>query len=257
MMNARRIGRLGMLAVGLGIGAAVAATPGIAWADSPAPDPVSWLAGLDPGDLSAAATPAASSLDLEISVDGYTLLDLGTGATATSGTGDIAIAFGNGSTATAEGGFGDYALATTGATAVAGDTADGATGNNFDLASASGGGTQAYAGENGSFDVASAAGQGADSNAGESNDPSDPSNFDLASSWGHFTEADAGGIGYENGGSGDAAFVLDPFGTAGSYATAGSDFTDPGSFDLAGGFGDGVNAVATGANWLTDLMSAL
>ncbi len=147
-MNARRVGRLGILAVGLGIGAAVASTPGIASADTPATDPFSWLAGLDPAE--AAALPAASPFDLDISVDGFTLLDLGTTATATSGTGDIAIAFGADSTAIAKGGFGDYALADStgsgGATAIAGDQLTDATGNNFDFATATGNGTEADAG---------------------------------------------------------------------------------------------------------------
>jgi hypothetical protein len=34
MVNARRLGQLGMLVVGLGIGSATAATPGIASADN-------------------------------------------------------------------------------------------------------------------------------------------------------------------------------------------------------------------------------
>jgi hypothetical protein len=85
MVNARGLTRLGMLAVGLGIGATVASTPGIASADS---------------------------LDFQISIDGYDLLPTAdNSATATSGMGDFAIAFGAGATATATGGTGDFAMA--------------------------------------------------------------------------------------------------------------------------------------------------
>jgi hypothetical protein len=286
--NAGGIARLGMLAVGLGIGATVAAVgcpPGIAFADTAA-DPFSWLAGLDPGDLSAAALPAASPLDLDISVDGFTLLDLGTGATATSGAGDIAIAFGAGSSATADGGFGDYALASTGATAIAGDPTAGATGNNFDFASAAGAstvsgistvGTTAEAGFNGSFDYASAigsatpptegtfasagfngsgdsasaVGQGATAQAGEG-DTATPANFDSALVLGNVTtptsdEADAVG------GSSDAAFVVAPVGTVFSTAFAGFGFNS----DLAGVFGDALHASATTANFMVDILPSL
>ncbi len=82
-MNARGIARLGILAVGLGIGAAVASPPGVAWAD-----------------------------DLQISIDGYDLFPTaGNTAVAYSGTGDIAIAYGDGAVASAQGGTGDFALA--------------------------------------------------------------------------------------------------------------------------------------------------
>jgi hypothetical protein len=293
MVNARGFGRFAGLAVGLGLGAAVASTPGIASADTPATDTFSWLAGLDPGDLSAAALPAASPFDLDISVDGFTLLDLGTGASATSGMGDIAIAFGAGSAAVAEGGFGDYALAdstgSSGASAFAGDEVDGATGNNFDFASAigndsiaqagnpsggfpdatgssfdfasaAGGGSAADAGFNGSGDSASADGQNVESLAGFSSNAADPANFDSASVLGNSStpttltsEAIAGGGGAGLGGSGDSAFVVDPFGTVGSTATAGLGFNS----DLAGVFGDALNATATSANNVVDILPSL
>jgi hypothetical protein len=292
MVNARRVGRLGMLAVGLGIGAAVASTPGMASADTPATDPFSWLAGLDPGDLSAAALPAASPFDLDISVDGFTLLDLGTTASATSGTGDIAIAYGANSSATAEGGFGDYALATTDTNALAGDPTNGATGNDFDFASASGfgsiaeagnnggkfpdttgssfdyasassgdntnplDGAAALAGFNGSGDSASAVGQDVTAQAGVS-DFATPANFDSASVWGNLTtpthdEAIAGGE-VGGGGSSDTAFVVDPVGTVGSTAFAGEGFNS----DLAGVFGDALHAFANTANTLVDILPSL
>jgi hypothetical protein len=82
--RARRLGRLGILAAGLGIGAAIAAAPGIASAD-----PVTF-------DLN----------DIAISFDGYSLLKEGS-ATADSGTaGEFNFAFADGA--------GSYANATNG-----------------------------------------------------------------------------------------------------------------------------------------------
>jgi hypothetical protein len=221
MMNARGIARLGVLAVGLGIGAAVASTPGVASADSS----TDWLSSFD-SLLGGGALPALvpSTLDYQISIDGYDLFPTaGNSATAVSGSGDIAIAFGSGAYATADGGFGDYALADStgslGATAVAGDPASGATGNNFDFASATGdgsfveagndtinfnysdttgssfdsasanGGTgaaDAYAGFNGSGDSSSALGNGADAISG------DNGSSDSASAVGQGVLAEAG-----------------------------------------------------------------
>jgi hypothetical protein len=223
MMNARGIARLGILAVGLGIGAAVASTPGVASADSS----TDWWSSID-SLLTAGALPVVpSTLDYQISIDGTDLFPTaGNSATAVSGTGDIAIAFGIGANATAEGGFGDYALADAstggiGASAVAGDTAAGATGNNFDFASATGNGSEALsgnelgtpdttgssfdfasasggnggidgpdeaiAGQNGSGDIASAVGQNVSSVSGFSKDAADPNNFDFASATGNNT----------------------------------------------------------------------
>ena len=54
--------------------------------------------------------PAVPGLDLAISIDGYSLVSEGT-ASADSGSGDIAIAYGDGAYASAEGGNGDFALA--------------------------------------------------------------------------------------------------------------------------------------------------
>src|SRR5205085_5227984 len=98
MVNARGVGRIVIVAVGLGFAAAMASA-GTASADSGAADPFNWLGGFDP--LSAATT--TSPLELDISVDGIQVLDLGTTAVATTGTGDIAIAFGANSTAIADG----------------------------------------------------------------------------------------------------------------------------------------------------------
>ena len=258
--------RLGVLAVGLGIGAAVVST-GTAAAD-----------------------------DFQISIDGMDLFPTaGNTATATSGMGDIAIAFGANSDAIAEGGFGDFAYAdstgSSGAQAVAGDQVAGATGNNFDVANATGnnsfagagntfgnfpdttgssfdsasavgGGpgaeSEALAGLNGSGDSASAVGQNAESLAGFSLNAAAPANFDSASALGNLSTpinavAVAGGGGLGLGGSGDSAFVVDPFGTLGSSAVAGLG----NNFDLAGALGDHLTATATGANFVVDILPSL
>ncbi len=294
MKNARRLGRLGMLAVGLGIGAAMAAAPGIASADSAA-DPFNFFAGLDP--LSAATTaPTAAPFDLEISANGMTLLDLGDGtAHATSALGDLAIAFGANSTAHAVGGFGDSAIAGTGATAVAGDTATGATGNNFDFASAGGIGSLATAGNtvattsttgssfdyassssgnntialdgahsfsgfNGDFDSASAVGQEITASAGEGT-LTNFANFDGATLLSNLSAPTTGvflPFVSATGGSSDNSFVIDPFGTAGSSAISGG-ISDslPHNFDLAGVFGDHLHAMANTGSYIVEILPSL
>jgi hypothetical protein len=130
MKNAKRIGRLGLLAVGVGIGAAVAQTP-IASADSS----TDWLSSID--SLAGGSLPAApsSGLDLAISFDGYSLLHEGSAVADTglagNGNFDFAIAYGDGAIANAYGGIGDYALAD-GTNAFS--NAGGGTGANFDNA---------------------------------------------------------------------------------------------------------------------------
>jgi hypothetical protein len=130
MVNVRGFGRLGTLAVGLGIGAAVSHSP-VACADSS----TDWLSSIDSvvsgGALPA---PALSGLNLSISFDGYSLINEGS-ASASSQSGDfgLAIAYGADSNAVAAGGTGDFALAD-GAGAGAFSGADGGTGNNFDSA---------------------------------------------------------------------------------------------------------------------------
>lgn len=82
MIHIQGIGRLGLLAVGLGLGAALAATPG------------------------------ARADDMQISIDGIDLFPTaGNTATATSDIGDFAIAIGNGADANATGGIFDSAFA--------------------------------------------------------------------------------------------------------------------------------------------------
>jgi hypothetical protein len=290
VVNTRSIARLGMLAVGLGIGAAAAHTP-LASADTSN----DWLSSVD--GLLSGASPAAP-LDIQISIDGTDLFPtLGNSATAVSGMGDIAIAFGSGASATAEGGFGDYALADAstggiGAVAVAGDQEAGATGNNFDFASASGNGSEAFsgneegapdttgssfdfasasgtagagigpdeaiAGQNGSGDFASVGGENVEAFSGLST-TSTPANFDSASVWGNSTTATTdtteaiAGSQDGAGGSSDTAFVVDPFGTLGSSAFAGDGFNS----DVAGVFGDALNATAITANNVIDILPSL
>ncbi len=279
MVNTRAIGRIGMLVVGLGFGAAMAST-GVASAD-----PFTWL---DP--LSAATSP--SPFDLDISIDGFQVLDLGDGtAVAASGIGDTAIAFGANSHATAEGGFGDFATAATGATAFAGDPFAGATGNNFDFASAGGIGSDAIAGNtnfpdtigssfdyasassgnntsavdgadaeagfNGSDDSASAIGQQVGVIAGDGSNAGTPANFDTVFAFGNLSAPTAATTeAFARLGSGDNAFVIDPLGTAGSSAEAGGVLGGaPGNFDLAGALGDMLHATAIGSNMFEILPS--
>jgi hypothetical protein len=125
------LARLGVLAVGLGIGAAWAHMP-LASADTSN----DWSSAVD-GFLSG-ASPAASPMDFQISFNGTDLFStVGNEASAYTVAGQygLAIAFGDGATAYAEGGTGDYALASgTDANAEAGSLASGATGNNFDTA---------------------------------------------------------------------------------------------------------------------------
>jgi hypothetical protein len=148
MVGTRGIARLGMLAVGLGVGVAAAHSP-VATADSS----TDWLSSIDTL-LGGGALPAPSSgLDLAISFDGYSLVQDGNAFAYTfPGDYSLAIAYGDGSSAVAGGtggsafadgtdaqafdggGAGDYALADgTNADAAAGGLLDD-TGANYDTA---------------------------------------------------------------------------------------------------------------------------
>ncbi len=165
MKYAKAIGRLGGLAIGLGIGATLAASPGIASADP-----------------------------IDISFDGIDIFHSGTGATAQSGTNDFAIAIGSGSFASANSGQFDTAFA--GGTNSIAQSGDG----NFDSAFANGIGSHAAAGGSGSTlssgDFASAFGLKTDAFAGflggapSANDVA--VNFDPFSSTGSVAEAGNG-----------------------------------------------------------------
>jgi len=98
MKNVHCMARLGVLAVGLGIGAAWAQTP-VASADSSG----DWLSSID-SLLSGASPASATPLDLFISFDGTTIFASGnaTGNTFT-GSDSFAIAYGDGADAEADG----------------------------------------------------------------------------------------------------------------------------------------------------------
>jgi hypothetical protein len=170
MLRSGGLGRLSVLAVGLGIGAAVASTPGVASAD-PSTD-ASWIDQLL-GGVSVPAADPAQALDIQASIFGIDLFPTaGNTATATADSGDIAIAIGNGAHATAASGIGDFAFAD-GANSIA----------------------DAGAGIGGSFDSAfdSALVVGSDSTA-VAGDVGLPSFFDLAVVFGDMLHAGAGGI---------------------------------------------------------------
>jgi hypothetical protein len=107
MVNARVVGRIGVLVAGLGIAAGFASIPGTAKADSP-----DWSSSVD-SLVSSLALPADTTpLDIQISINGSDLFSTADNeATATSGQGDFAIAFGDGASATATGGTGDFSWA--------------------------------------------------------------------------------------------------------------------------------------------------
>jgi hypothetical protein len=252
------IGRLAGLAVGLGIGAALAANAGVASADPP-----SLFDANDAAVAAPAVDPSLPTFDpsnLAISVDGITLYQTGT-ASATSGFGDIAIADGAGSEAIANGGIfniGDFAYAEGNAIA---DSA----GGSFDTATAVGDGAGSYA--FGDFDTATVSGDNAEAKAvagfGEV--------ASVVNTGSQYDEAVAAGPGlgvygalnYASvDGTGSIATAGDPDGSTfggfdiasvvgdGSTATAG----DPGNFDLASVMGDMLSAVASGGNFLTDIV---
>jgi hypothetical protein len=296
VVNIISFGRLGLLVAGLGVGAAVATSPGIALADSS----TDWLSPVD-SLLGGGGLPALSSstLDYQISIDGYDLFPTtGNLATATSGTGDIAIAYGDGAVASATGGIGDYASAIgENTTAIAqfgsGDSAiaDGHGSiaysggenstqlGNFDNASAVNGiaeaGDVAHHGT-GSFDSASVFGPGT---GGTDEALSGNGNYDSALALGS-NAADVAVFGNGNisdvintGNSLDFADsgglpgllanndISSVIGT-GSTALAGSDVmsggSTVGSYDLAAVLGvDSATANATGADFLYDIVTAL
>jgi hypothetical protein len=249
MKRATRIGRFAGLAIGLGIGAALAATPAAAHAD-----------------------------DIQISFDGMDLLPTsGNEATATTVAGDfgLAIAVGDGANAAVDSGSGDYAFADgTNSSAVIGQysasdissaIANG-TGSkaevsygNFDFASASGDGSLSGAGY-GNFDTAVANGTDSGALGGGviyNNTTLIPGNDDVAFAWGPHTIASADAIvdpSNPTSSSNDAALVFDPLGTVGSSAFAGG-----GNFDLAAIFGDALSTdtAATGGNYLVDILPML
>jgi hypothetical protein len=260
MVNIIAIGRIGIFGAGLWIGATLALGPGVAAAD-PAPDPNIYGA-IDPSLLQDALPAADPTLNIDISIDGVTLFQEGT-ATATSGSGDFAIAIGNDSNASATGGVGDFASAYgADSTAFAGN-------GNFDVATASSvfstTGGIATAGD-GNFDVAYAGGLNGLATA---NNGSFDSAYALTGNSGSAVVEFGNGDSATNIGDGSAIAGGTSGSLLGNYdfatnlgslseATAGSSDIASGSYDiaaiLAGGTGD---ATATGANFLVCILPGL
>jgi hypothetical protein len=214
----------------IGMATALAAAPGTASADPSAPlvpDVAAAADGL--AGVPALAAPAVDpSLNLAISFDGMTLFQEGT-ASATSGTGDLAIAVGADSSATATGGLFDSAFAS---------------------------GTDAGATADGTLDTATAIGTGGDASAGGSG------NLDSATAIGPEEEAFVSG-GYLDSatavGSESAAHVAEGnFDVGVVLGDSNVAFAGEGNFDLAAVLlGEMLTASATGGNFLVDIVPSL
>jgi hypothetical protein len=248
-----RTNAIGMLGFGLAIAAAVTAAPGIASADSTTVDPAAIdTAAFDPSALIADSTSGIPGLNLAISIDGYTLFQSGD-ATAYSGTGDYAIAYGDGSDAeagtTGNPGTGDFAFADgTDSTASSGI-------GNFDSASAIGSGSTAVAG-GGDGDTAFADGTDTGAIAGGTYTPGDVNIVDVPAD-GSFASA-IGDNDYAYAGSEFANTATASTGDIASIIGNSSDaYAGVGDFDFAGVFGDSLNSTATIGNFLFDLMPSL
>ncbi len=200
MRHSIRVGRMGMLAAGLGISAALASIPPVASADTAA-DPYSWLDQALSG-LPAPAADAAAPLDMQISLSGMDLFStIDNTATANSSFGDIAIAFGNGANASASRrsltppsptaptavpapgwaasstsqsptappavrGAGWEAISSIAIANGDNSSRRGELAGNFVIATAVGEGSSAVAGTGGNFDIATATGTGSSANVG-------------------------------------------------------------------------------------------
>jgi hypothetical protein len=266
MGNSQGFSRLGMLALGLGVGAAIAHSPGTAAADSS----TNWLSSTDA--LLVGGLPAQSSgLDLAISFNGMSLVSDGT-AIANSGTAgdyDLAIAYGDNATAFANGGSDNSALA------IGPDASAVATNGNYDSATAVNG--IASAGY-GNHDAALAIGDKAGALGGD---------YNTAFQWGQDEYALAGdgsnnfasGIGAGSGDFTGGGFngynlayaggthdlwgghnIASLLGNNGN-ALAGNDLLNGGAsvgnYDIASVFGlNNTTANATGADNLYDLFSS-
>jgi hypothetical protein len=228
-MSATRVGRFGLMAIGLGVGAAVAAGPGIAGAD------------------------AYDRNDFSISIDGHNLFTVGSAA-AYSGTGSIAIADGANSVAnagTVSGDEFDSAFSQgSGADSYAGD-------GDFNRAVATGFASDAGAGGDGPLlgngDIADAFGANTQAESG-SWDGGAVGNNDIA-----LAVDPSGGTGdtaWAGNGDFDLASVLGDNSSA--YAGVDPSGTEVGSFDFAVVLGDVLNALdASGGNWLVDILPSL
>jgi hypothetical protein len=249
MRGKRALARLGILAVGIGIGGAVASMPGIAAADSSS----DWLSAVD-GFFSGGALSAADStpaLNLAISFDGMSLFQDGT-AYAYSGTnGDIAIANGAGSTAYAYGADNYASVDGTDSHAIAGGYSDAAAGGSSDnTAFVFGDNSTGFAG---------------------TTDAANPGNFNYSVIFGNDDGAYAGGnaagagsydgayvegndLGTANAQGGDyLADILKFYGDGGTASTAAAAESTNHLADLLGS--DPSGALADGSSFWTDLFS--
>lgn len=176
MRHTAGIGRLGLLAVGLGIGGAWASAPGV-----------------------------ASASDIQISISGTDLFPTADNtATAVSSFGNIAIAIGDGANANALGSVPFLGIFNTALAVGTDSSATASLIGAFDVASAIGTGSVAGAGVGGLFDLASAIGTGSQVGAGIGG------LFDLASAIGK----DSSSSGFF--GVGNLAAALGPDSTVGS-----------------------------------------
>jgi hypothetical protein len=217
MVNVHGMARLGVLAVGLGIGAAWAHTP-IASADSS----TDWLSSID--SLLSGASPApATPIDLVISFDGYTIYDGLGSAEAVTTTGDYSLAIAYGADA--------YAAA-------------GGTGG---MAVADGSGALAWA-VGGNGDVAEAVGTNADAWAGAANMISSGADYDTAidignnsvpAAYGSDQGAYAGWSNLNDGGTDGGTGVHDTAIDIGNNTGNGGVDNSDGAFAGAGGLGNG------------------
>jgi hypothetical protein len=231
MVKAGAIARLGMLAVGIGIGAAVASVPGTASADSS-----DWLSSID-ALLSGASLPAAdtSDMNLAISVDGVSLMQSGS-AYAYSGTdGDIAIANGADTTAYA---YGDdnYAdiLGNDDKGIAGGTTAGSASGSTGDTAFIDGNNDYAFAGGTNGVDDGSAI-FGSNDGAEAGSSPAGNGSYDVA-----YVE----GSNLGNANATGASWLVDILKAYGDGSTDAGAATD-------------ATSAADGGNLVTDLVSVL
>jgi hypothetical protein len=209
------------MAIGLGIGGALASIPGTASADSS-----DWLTAVD-SFLSGAAVPAAtepSSLNLAISFDGMSLFQDGSAYAYSGSGGDIAIANGAGATAYAFGTNNYASVDGTDSTAIAGGINAGTAGSSADN-------TAFVFGDN-------------DYGLAGTTDSANPGSFDYSVIFGNGDKAYSGGDA-AGAGSYDGAYVEgNNLGTA--YAQGGDYLADILKF-----YGDGTTTSAAAA---TDLL---
>jgi hypothetical protein len=226
------LARLGILAVGIGIGGAVAATPGIAAADSS----FDWLSTVD-GLLGGGALSAADStpeLNLAISFDGMSLFQDGSAQAFTGTGGNIAIANGAGATAYAFGTSNYASVDGDGSTAVAGGTSAGLAGSSAD--------NTAFVFGNDSYGWAG------------TTDASNPGSFNYAIIFGDGNAAWAGGNAAGSGNYDGAYVEGSHLGTANAQ---GGDYLA----DILKFYGDGPTSTTTAAaadstNHLADLLGS-